>query len=151
MTVPPYLTINVSPAPCVHHVRDGHNAFSSLVSWSHLGDVLTTTHEHRYMEYVRVLFTNLGVMHSMLAELGPGFVMCHTFEDMGNIKQTATVANFVAPNEIIAGMLTDALRRTAHQRHGNHAEDFLFEGADVVAARLQRKLDAFEPQYCGLG
>lgn len=97
---------------------------------------------------MQILFTDIAVMHSFLAELGPGFVVCHDFDRFGNIGQSAAIADFLAPNEDLALLLFNAFVEIAGGEFARSNESLLYEGADVVAARLQRKFDAFEYELC---
>lgn len=114
---------------------------------SGLGDKRKTTQNQRYMEYMRVLFTDISVMHAMFAELGPEFVVCHDFGDMGGAEQVSEIAKFVAPNPEIQALLEDSLMKVALPP-GDGSEDPLHTGTDEVAARLQRKLDVLESSLC---
>lgn len=114
---------------------------------SGLGDKRKTTRKQRYMEYMRVLFTDISVMHAMLAELGPEFVVCHDFEDMGSAEQVSEIAKFVAPNPEVQAMLEDSLMKVALPRGGAGEDPLDAEDAEV-AARLQRKLDVLESSLC---
>lgn len=99
------------------------------------------------MEYMRILFTEIGVMHSMLAELGHGFVVCHDFSDMGNAQQASKVANFVAPTQEFAGRLKEALVETTVRRD-NLTEHLTMKDTNVVTGRLQRKMDVLVSSFC---
>lgn len=87
-------------------------------------------------------------MHSLLAELGPGFVVCHDFDRFGDIDQSAAISNFLAPNAHLAALLNTSFIEVAGAPRVASNESLLYEGADVVAARLQRKFDAFESNIC---
>lgn len=43
------------------------------------------------MRYSRVLFTDMAVMQSMLSELDPGFMVCHSFDKLGQQEQASKV------------------------------------------------------------
>lgn len=100
------------------------------------------------MEYMQVLLTDIAVMHSFLAELEAGFVVCHDFDRFGDIEQSATISAFLAPNEGLAALLMESFIDVAGGPRPSSNESLLYEGADVVAARLQRKFDTFESQLC---
>lgn len=101
------------------------------------------------MKYMRILFTDIAVMHSGLTELGPGFVVCHDFGKLGDVEQTTRIAKFISPNEQVANMTADALLATVVEHSHNQAtEHSQFENADAVIKRLQQKLDALETAAC---
>ena len=99
------------------------------------------------MEYMQILLTDIAVVHSFLAELDPAFVVCHDFHRVGDIEQAAMVADFLAPNSEVAEPLQASFVAVA-KAHGASTESLLFDGADVIESRLQRKLDAFESALC---
>lgn len=100
------------------------------------------------MEYMQIMLTDIAVMHSFLAELDPAFVICQDFERIGEVEQSTAIANFLAPNAHIAGPLKTSLIEMA-KRRGASNETLPYAGADLVAARLQRKFDVFESDLCG--
>lgn len=100
------------------------------------------------MRYMSILFTDLGVMHSMLAEISPDFVMCLRYEDIGDKETTARVADFIAPSKEVAKMLTKTLLRHARPHAGSAEEAFPFTHATSVAARVQEKLNVVDSAYC---
>lgn len=62
---------------------------------SHLGDDLnTTTPSSRFDHYVQILFTDTGVISSMLTELDTAFVVCHRCEE---VAVRAVLKPFSAP------------------------------------------------------
>lgn len=87
-------------------------------------------------------------MHSMLSELGPGFVICHYYDEMANETQVREIADFVAPNEVVANYVKDSMLQNAHQRHSTD-EDLQYPDSSMVAERIQRKLNVIEEQHCG--
>lgn len=100
------------------------------------------------MQYMQVLMTDIAVMHSFLAELGPGFVACHDFGQVAAADQTAAISGFLAPSRELAALLNDSFIEVARSAHAKPEASLLYEGADVVAERLQRKFDTFESQIC---
>lgn len=105
-----------------------------------------------------MLFTDAAVVHSFLGELDPSFIVCHDFDRMGNASQAARIAQVLAPNAEVAEPLgrafVDAARPRGSATEGGdpdprEPEELPFPNEEVVAARLQRKLDAFENVYCG--
>lgn len=97
--------------------------------------------------YVRVLFTEIAVVHSLLGELDPNFMVCHDWVYFGDIEQAQRVADFIAPNLEVASMVREALLGSASSRHKPN-ETLPFDAGEEISSRLQRKLDAFEYQYC---
>lgn len=86
-------------------------------------------------------------MHSFLGEIDPAFVVCHDWEYLGNAEQAKKVSEFISPTPEFASRLEETFVESATARHLG-AEDLPF-GADEVVARLQKKLDAFESEFCG--
>ncbi|CAN0318593.1 unnamed protein product [Ectocarpus sp. 8 AP-2014] len=103
--------------------------------------------EERFVEYMRVLFTDIAVLQSFLSEIGPEFIVCHDWDRLGHKEQASTIANFISPNDEIAGLVQSSLLQTA--RNSSSATALPFEDAHPLVSRLQRKLDSFEPLYCG--
>lgn len=99
------------------------------------------------MGYMQILMTDIGVLHTLLEELGPGFVVCHDYDRLGDADQAGTIAEFLAPNDEVATMLKKTFVAIA-KGHLPFSESLPFPGADTIAARLQRKFDAFESQLC---
>ncbi|CAM9696191.1 unnamed protein product, partial [Scytosiphon promiscuus] len=64
--------------------------FSNIVN-RHFEDrnvnLTDSTHEERTASYMRVLYTGAGVMHSMLSEISPRFVVCHDYAKVGDAPQ----------------------------------------------------------------
>ncbi|CBJ32788.1 expressed unknown protein [Ectocarpus siliculosus] len=112
------------------------------------GDEETVGEERLFLEYMRVLFTDIAVLQSFLSEIGPEFIVCHDWDRLGDKEQASTIAHFIAPNDEIAGLVESSLVQTARKKSSN-TNPLPFEDADAVVSRLQRKLDAFEPLYCG--
>lgn len=104
--------------------------------------------EEKFLEYAQVLLADAGVMHSMLSELGPGFVICHFFDERTNETQAREIADFLAPNEVLAGHLRNSILRNAHQLRSSNG-DIQFPDASYVTERIQRKLSVIEEQKCG--
>lgn len=118
---------------------------------NHLGDPVKLTAEERFLEYMRILFTDIAVLQSFLFEISPRFVVCHDWDSLGDQEQASEVAGFVSPNGEIAELVESSLVDTATE-HGLVDEDIdalTFDGAHALVARLQRKLDSFEDLYCG--
>ena len=99
------------------------------------------------MGYMQILMTDIGVLHALLAEIGPGFVVCHDYDLLGDADQAGAIAEFLAPNDEVATMLNKTFVAVA-KGHLRSSESLPFPGADAIAARLQRKFDAFEWQLC---
>lgn len=100
------------------------------------------------MDYMRILFTDAGVMHSLLAEIDPAFIICHKFTDMGDADQAGKVADFLSPTPEVADMLRAAFIVTASEHVSTH-DPLPFKGAEELVRRLQRKLDVVEATVCG--
>ena len=105
------------------------------------------------MHYIWIMFTDMmAVLQSMLGEIDPGFIVCHEWD---------LLAASVAPNDEIAGLFQNSLVHSARRpadpvlADGDEGspqstrEDLPFDGAEALAARLQKKLDSFETRYCG--
>lgn len=109
--------------------------------------------EARFLEYIRILFTEIAVLQSFLFEISPRFVVCHDWDRLGEQEQASKVAGFISPNDEVAGVVQSFLVDVAT---GHDAVDeevdldaLTFDGATELVARLQRKLDSFEDFYCG--
>ena len=100
------------------------------------------------MQYMQVLLTDIAVVHSFIEELDPGFVVCHDFERMGDVEQSAAISDFLAPNEVMADLLSSSFVNVGGAWRAPSNESLPYEGADAVATRLQRKFDTFESRIC---
>lgn len=103
--------------------------------------------EKRYMAYMLIILTDIAVLHSFLAEIDPQFIVCHDFDRAGEEAAASRVARFVAPDNTTAEMFGASLV-TFWMDHPKVEERLQFEGANQVAARLQRKLDLLDSIYC---
>ncbi|CAB1099247.1 unnamed protein product [Ectocarpus sp. CCAP 1310/34] len=110
-------------------------------------DEETVGQERLFLKYMRVLFTDIAVLHSFLGEIGPEFVVCHDWDRLGDKEQASTIASFISPNDEIASLVESSLVQTA--KKSSRTDPLPFEDAYAVVLRLQRKLDAFEHLYCG--
>lgn len=99
------------------------------------------------MLYMRTLFTEAGVMHSLLAEVAPEFVVCHDYAKLGDVEQAASIAEFVSPSAEVAAMFRRSLTESARSPSAA-AESLPHNGKDEVASRLQQKLDVLESRFC---
>lgn len=99
------------------------------------------------MHYMQVLFTNIAVMHALLAELESAFVVCHDFDLLGDAEQAFEIAKFVSPNADVARVVAAALVDHASPHHKSN-ETLPFPGGDMLEQRFQRAFDAFESTYC---
>eukprot|EP00904_Undaria_pinnatifida_P011652 jgi/Undpi1/7617/HiC_scaffold_23.g10090.m1 len=106
-----------------------------------------TSGEQLYLEYMQVVITDIAVMHSFLAELDPAFVVCHDYTRIGDVEQASKVADFLAPTAEVAEALQESFMAVGHVHNASN-ETLPYQGADVIASRLQRKLDSFESLYC---
>lgn len=100
------------------------------------------------MQYMQVLFTEIAVVHSLLAELGSGFVVCHDYDQLGSVDQSNAISDFLAPNENIAALMRKSFYETEVDSRPPSNDTLRYEGADAIAERFQRKLDAFESLIC---
>ncbi|CAM9768788.1 unnamed protein product [Ectocarpus sp. 12 AP-2014] len=107
----------------------------------------TASEEEVFVEYMRVLFTDIAVLQSFLSEIGQEFIVCHDWDRLGGKEQASTIAKFISPNNEVADLVESSLVQTA--RNSSSTDALPFEHADALVSRLQRKLDAFEPLYCG--
>ncbi|CAM9952965.1 unnamed protein product [Ectocarpus sp. 4 AP-2014] len=103
--------------------------------------------EELFVDYMRVLFTDIAVLQSFLSEIAPEFIVCHDWGRLGGKDQASTIANFISPNDEIAGLVESSLVQAA--RISSSTDVLPFKNADALVSRLQLKLDAFEPLYCG--
>lgn len=104
------------------------------------------------MNYVRVLFTEMAVIQSLLSELPPGTIICHDWDRLGDEDQASDIAAFISPNEDVARLVKSTLvDSVAPNRVHNdeNGDSLLFGGADALISRLQTKLDTFQDRYCG--
>lgn len=99
------------------------------------------------MEYVRIIFTHVGLLHSFLGELDPAFVICHDWDLLGDPEQAKKVAAFISPTDEMASLFERSLVDSP-ETHTSVSDDLPEDGSDVLVARLQNKLDAFEHLYC---
>ncbi|CAN0205727.1 unnamed protein product [Scytosiphon promiscuus] len=116
---------------------------------NNLGDKANLSFEQRFVEYLKILFTDMSVVHSSLGELDPAFVVCHDYEALGDPSQASRIANFISPNDDMAQLIESSLMETAQEGHHDGSSSLPFEGAGVIVDRMQRKLDSFESTYCG--
>ncbi|CAN0296464.1 unnamed protein product [Scytosiphon promiscuus] len=116
---------------------------------NHLGGQTNLSFEERFVEYLKILFTDMSVVHSSLGELDPAFVVCHDYDALGDPSQASRIANFISPNEEMAQLIESSLMDSAHEGHHDANSGLPFEGASVIVDRMQRKLDSFERTYCG--
>ena len=122
--------------------------------------------------------TNAAVVDSMFQELGPGFTTCLRYENITDPVQASDVAQFVAPTNESAQLLSTAMLATVKHvhhspsryyvsgsRHGERpvrgemlrskygplrpTEHASSEAEGMVVERLQQKLDKIERDQCG--
>ncbi|CAM9808577.1 unnamed protein product, partial [Ectocarpus fasciculatus] len=62
------------------------------------------TPEQRFVEYAKVIFTEMGVVHSLLGELDPAFVICHDWDLLGDPDQAKNVSAFISPTDEMASL-----------------------------------------------
>lgn len=119
-----------------------------LDDYSGLGDGAEVSSEERFIEYLKILFTDMGVIHSMLFELDPAFVVCHDYEALGDPYQASRIANFIGPTETMASRIKETLVGSVQMRNSTGESSLPFEGATIIVDRMQSKLDAFEGTFC---
>lgn len=100
------------------------------------------------MQYMQILFTDIAVLHSFIAELDPGFVVCHDYDRLGSVNQSVAIADVLAPNAEVAALVKTSFIDVAATIPASPNKSLPYLKAEVVAARLQRKLDTFESQIC---
>lgn len=104
--------------------------------------------ESKFVRYAQIVLADAAAIHSSLAELGPGFVICNFYDDMGDEDQAQEIADFLSPNGIVAGYLKDAMLKDVHLRH-SAGEELPYADASAVTGRIQQKLNVIEAQHCG--
>lgn len=104
--------------------------------------------DSKFVRYAQIALADAAAIHSSLAELGPGFVICNFYDEMGDEDQAQEIADFLSPNEVVAGYLKDALLNDVHQRP-SASEELPYADASAVTARIQQKLNTIEAQHCG--
>lgn len=110
--------------------------------------------EEAFLEYFRVLLTDVAVLQSLLGEIDPGFIVCHDWDSLGDEGQASKIAAFISPNDEVADMVSSVLvNKVVERRHADGEDeagidDLTFDGAESLVSRLQDKLDSFEALYC---
>lgn len=107
----------------------------------------TASVEKRCMAYMLIVLTDIAVFHSFIAEIDPEFIIYHEFDRAGKEAAVSRVARFVAPDKMAAELFGASLVESWTD-HPKVEEILQIEGADQVAARLQRKLDLLDSIYC---
>ncbi|CAN0583647.1 unnamed protein product, partial [Laminaria digitata] len=64
------------------------------------------------MKEARVLITNAAVVDSTFQELGPGFTTCLRYENITDPTQASRVAQFIAPTNESAQLLSQTMLAT---------------------------------------
>lgn len=103
--------------------------------------------EARFMAYVQVLLLDLAALHSSLDELEPGFIVCHRYSDVKDEAQASKISNFVCPTETLAESLRSTLLSYARGSSAT-SKHLMYQKVSSVIARIQRKLDVMEEQFC---
>lgn len=146
-----HLTIAFAPAPAFATALSLCNYLLLLFDGSFLLGIDKkdpASDEERFLKYAQIILADAAAIHSSLAELGPGFVDCHFYDDMADEDQAQEIAEFLAPSQVVAGYLKDALLKNAQPRN-DLSEDLPYPDAFAVTERIQRKLNAIEAQNCG--
>lgn len=99
------------------------------------------------MNYMQILFTDAGAMHSLLTEIDPAFVICHRYSHLGDAEQAGKIAEFLSPTAEVADMLRESLTDTVWD-HPAANDSLPFEGSERIVHRLQLKLDVLESTFC---
>lgn len=99
------------------------------------------------MEYVRIILTPASALNSALAELGCRFVICHSYDLLGDEEQAGRIARFLSPSDTVAQHLTSALFGTVETRESRN-DSLGYTSVQVVADRRQSMLDVMELQFC---
>lgn len=99
------------------------------------------------MEYASIIFIHMGLVHSLLGELDPAFVICHDWDLLGDPEQAKNISAFISPTDEMASLFERSLVDSAII-HSSVNDDLPEDGSDGLVARLQKKLDAFERLYC---
>lgn len=97
------------------------------------------------MEYMRILFTNIAMVHSFIPVIYPAFMVCHDFASIGDVDQASMSSNVTSSAKEVAIYMKSSLIKKAPQ-HGPD-EAFPFVGVDGAVSRLQLKHDFFEGTY----
>eukprot|EP00752_Nemacystus_decipiens_P004768 g4339.t1 len=117
-------------------------------------EILISTTEHRrfgnFAHQARVLINAASVISSSFAELHPDFLTCFSYNNRASSVQASRVAEFVMPTMDSARLLSQIIMDSSvtDRGHREMEEASKQEGWDLVAHRLQRKLDLIERDYC---
>lgn len=89
-------------------------------------------------------------MHSFLGEIDPSFVVCHDFDRLGDADQALRISEALAPNEKLREPLARSFAAAVKHTQSSDAalEPLPYPSEELLAVRLQNKLDAFEPSFC---
>ena len=68
----------------------------------------TPSEDRQFIEYMRILLTDIAVVLLFLSEIDPAFIVCHDYKLSGEEAEASRIANLVAPNNIIAAMYEEA-------------------------------------------
>lgn len=103
----------------------------------------------RFVHEARILINNAAVIDSTLRELDPSFVTCFSYEMSCDPIQASRVADFIAPTEPVAAKLANILLEAVNVESPSKRKDQEdTEGWDLMASRLERKLDGIEREWC---
>jgi len=103
--------------------------------------------EELFMHYMRILFTDIGAMHSGMDELSPDFFVCHDFDKLGDPDQMSRIADFISPKKDISKITYDAFQSN-FTPHEEVSEEIVFDRTDVLLERFQGKLDVLSSTFC---
>ncbi|CAM9131139.1 unnamed protein product [Scytosiphon promiscuus] len=97
----------------------------------------------------RILTNNAEVIDSFSRELDPGFTTCFSYENISDPGQASRVGEFVAPTIAGAANFSRTLLQTVLVKTPAIRDDVDDpEGWDLMAERLQEKLDEIELSWC---
>lgn len=89
------------------------------------------------------------MIDSVSRELHPDFTTCFSYESIADPDQASRVGRFIAPTEEVAAnfsrTLLQSIRAKPPAKRGEVDDP---EGWDLMAGRLQRKLDEIERSWC---
>ncbi|CAM9131216.1 unnamed protein product [Scytosiphon promiscuus] len=125
----------------IYMTRSARNILLSDTQHRHFGGGFTRE--------TRTLINNAAVIDSVFRELHPDFTTCFSYENISDTDQASRVGSFVAPTEEGAANFSRTLLQSVVVKppaiRGDVDDP---EGWDLMADRLQRKLDDIERSRC---
>ena len=105
----------------------------------------STANTTRVMKEARVLITNAAVVDSTFQELGPGFTTCLQYENITDQAQASRVAQFVAPTNHSAQVLSRTMLATVKDmRHAPSRRHYVAKSRDW---RHPRRMETGKSMY----